>query len=124
MVVHGELIARVEVARAAPNDVVGTASEKAKIVNERNAYGEAVRDAFSGRKLPGDSGFAALVVRHRPQRDEDNTWATWMGALCGVRGDSELHWTAGAPLSGWAPQSVASVADDTLVAPVVYELWR
>ncbi len=65
----------------------------------------------------------ALVVRHQPQRDEDNTWATWIAAICGVRTQGVSHWSRGAPLAGWSPIAVASIAEPRLHCPVVYELW-
>jgi hypothetical protein len=63
------------------------------------------------------------VVRHRAQRDEDNTWATWIAAVYGVRGQGADHWAAAPPLGGWAPTAVASLADERLSTPLVYELW-
>jgi hypothetical protein len=62
-------------------------------------------------------------VRHLPQRDEDNTWATWIAAVCGVRRQSAGHWAEGAPLGGWVHSAIASVADPKLASAVMYEIW-
>jgi len=121
--IAGELLASVPVAVEAPNDIVGTLGEKARIAVDRIAYGRAVREAFASYAGLMNRRPAALVVRHRPQRDEDNTWATWIAGACGVRSRHGEHWAAEAPLTGWAPTSIASLADATLDAPVRYEIW-
>lgn len=47
-----------------------------------------------------------------------------MRAICGVLGGAGLpHWADGAPLAGWRPTAVASIADTTINSPVRYELW-
>ena len=48
---------------------------------------------------------------------------TWVSAVRGVTGQRADHWSAGAPLTGWALTAIASVADSSLSSPVVYELW-
>jgi hypothetical protein len=124
--IAGELIAEVPIAAEAPNDIAGTPGEKARIAADRLLYGRAVREAFASCRVTDDRQPTALVVRHRPQRDEDNTWNTWVGAVCGVRVSRGEHWTAGAPLTGWVPTAVASLADTSLPEPITYELrgWR
>lgn len=121
--VAGELLASVPVDAAAPNDIWGTASEKAKIAAGRLAFSAAVQQAFLGHPGLVSRSPAALVVRHQPQRDEDNTWATWIAAACGVRSRSAGHWSHEAPLVGWAPTAVASIADPSLETHVRYEVW-
>lgn len=64
-----------------------------------------------------------LVIRHRPQRDADNTWHTWIAAPCGADRVSQGHRTSGAPLAGRRPAAAASMADTRINAPVLYELW-
>ena len=124
LAIVGEMLASVQVAVEAPNDIWGTQAEKAKIAATRIAFGAAVADAFSAHPALIDSSPVALVVRHRPQRDEDNTWATWVAAACGARSQGHRHWASGAPLQGWRPMSIASVADPALEVPVAYEIWR
>jgi hypothetical protein len=74
--VEGQMLASVPVGRAAPNDIAGTAGEGARIGAARRQYGAAVWQAFARHALltahPG-----AVVIRHWPQRDADNTWHTW-----------------------------------------------
>ncbi|MGZ6565260.1 MAG: hypothetical protein ACXVH1_37995, partial [Solirubrobacteraceae bacterium] len=119
--VTGELVARVEVGAAAPNDIAGTRSEVPRIAAARRAFAEAVRHAFSSQFVSAE--LRALVIRHLPQRDEDNTWATWIAAVCGIQNGGVDHWSAPAPLTGWRPTAVASLADERLTTPVVYEPW-
>lgn len=121
--VHGELLASIAVGAAAPNDVAGTRVEQPTIASARIAFASAVREAFSAYGNLTRHPPLALVVRHHPQRDEDNTWATWIAAVCGTQRQTPGHWAAEAPLAGWHPASIASVADPALSSPVVYEVW-
>jgi hypothetical protein len=124
LAIGGERLAAVPIAAAAPNDVAGTVGEAARIDAARIAFGLAVRTAFAWHpEVPRPPNPSALVVRHWPQRDEDNTWATWIAAVCGIRGLAPEHWAAGAPLAGWVPAAVASIADRDLDTPVVYEIY-
>jgi hypothetical protein len=123
LTVEGTLLASVPVEAQAPNDIAGTPGEKPKIAAARVAFARAVSAAFALEPELRQHSPAALVVRHLPQRDEDNTWATWVAAVCGVRARDKEHWAAGAPLTGWAPRSIASLSDHSLASPVVYELW-
>lgn len=120
--IRGRQALSVTVPESAPNDIAGTPGDRAKIDAARVRYGQAVRTAFAAAPLP--SSPKAVVIRHHPQRDEDNTWATWIAALCGVRRAPNRHWAAHAPLAGWSPTSVASLADTSLATPVVYEIWE
>jgi hypothetical protein len=61
-------------------------------------------------------------MRHRPQRDADNTWRTWINAMCSGGGTDQEHWAAGAPLAGWRPAAIASVLDTCIDTLVLYEL--
>jgi len=123
LAIAGELIASVPVEAPAPNDIVGTPDEKAKIATGRAAFAAAVQRAFANPRSLLHRRPAALVVRHRPQRDEDNTWATWIAAVCGPGRQGPTHWAYGAPLAGWVPTAVVSTADPTLETPVLYEVW-
>jgi hypothetical protein len=66
---------------------------------------------------------SAVVIRHRRQRDADNTWHTWINALCGASRTDHDHWAAYAPLAGCRLPAVASVLDPSVDTPVLYELW-
>jgi hypothetical protein len=123
--VSGQLLAEVPVQCEAPNDIGGSASERARITADRLAFGNAVRAAFTQCSAPRIADLAAVVVRHHPRRDEDNTWQTWITAVCGTAGSrGVVHWAEGAPLAGWRPTAIASIADTTIETPVRYELWR
>ena len=120
----GQLLVTVPVHCAAPNDIAGTTGERTRIAAARHAFGEATRSAFAQHSLPDMAGIGAVVVRHHPQRDEDNTWHTWMTAICGVAGGTGVpHWADQAPLAGWRPTAIASIADTTINSPIRYELW-
>jgi hypothetical protein len=122
--IDGQLLASVPVPCSAPNDIAGTAAEQVKIAASRVAFGRAVREAFAQHQPLSPLPFGAVVVRHHPQRDEDNTWQTWIIALCGAAQRSRPdHWSDSAPLAGWRPQAVASLADSRINTPVCYELW-
>lgn len=95
-----------------------------RIAAARIVFAEAVRRSLARSNIARDlSAAAALVVPHRPQRDEDNTWATWSAALSGTRTHAPTHVGAGAPLAGWTRMAIASIAGPTLETPVLYELW-
>lgn len=121
--VNGALLTAVPVGALAPNDVPATPSEGERIKERRAEFGREVRAAFPRDGAGLARKATALLVRHHPQRDEDNTWQTWTTALCGSRNTSPDHWAAGAPLQGWRPTAVASLADPSLGYPVVYEVW-
>lgn len=74
LAIAGERLASIAVGAAAPNDIAGTTDEGPRIAKRRVMYGKAVREAFAsyGGTLAREA--RALVVRHHPQRDEDNTW--------------------------------------------------
>ena len=122
--VAGQLLAEVPVRCAAPNDIAGTSGERARIAAARLAFGQAVRIAFTRHTVPRVPEVGAVVVRHHPQRDEDNTWHTWITAICRASSSpGARHWADGAPLAGWRPTAIASIADTTISSPVRYELW-
>jgi hypothetical protein len=122
--VRGQLLAQVPIQCAAPNDIVGTPGEQARIAADQRAFGQAVRIAFSQHLLGRVAKAGAVVVRHHPQRDEDNTWQTWITAICGSVGHRDApHWADTAPLAGWRPTAIASIADTNIDTPVIYELW-
>jgi hypothetical protein len=95
--VAGRLLAEVPVRRAAPNDIAGTSGERARIAAARLAFGQAVRTAFTQHSLARVSEVGAVVVRHHPQRDEDNTWQTWITATCGAASPGARHWADARP---------------------------
>jgi len=121
--VSGQLVASVPVHAAAPNDIAGTPGEKGAISAARLEYGKAVREGFARRAAPLIERPRAVVIRHKPQRDADNTWHTWIIAICGAGGTDRDHWAAGAPLARWRPAAIASVLDTGIDTPVLYELW-
>jgi hypothetical protein len=122
--VAGQLLANVPVHCPAPNDIAGTPGEKAHIAAARQAFAEALQAAFARHDLPDIAKIRSVVVRHHPQRDEDNTWHTWITAICGSASNTGAqHWAHGAPLAGWRPTAIASIADTTINSPVRYELW-
>jgi hypothetical protein len=121
--VDGQLLAAVPIERAAPNDIAGTPGEATRIDAARRQYRAAVSEAFGLQIGLAAACPGAVVVRHWPQRDPDNTWRTWTTAICGAPRGGNDHWAAGAPLNGWRPTAVASVADTSINTPVVYELW-
>jgi hypothetical protein len=123
LVVHGERLAVFPIRASAPNDIAGTPADAVKIAAGRVMFAAEVQRVFGGHSGVWDVVPAALLVRHQPQRDEDNTWATWVAAVCGASGQTRQHWAHGAPLAGWTPAAVASLADPALHTPVVYELW-
>jgi hypothetical protein len=122
--VAGQLLAEVPVRCAAPNDIAGISGERLRTAAARLAFGQAVRIAFTRHTLPRVPEVGAVAVRHHPQRDEDNTWHTWITAICGASSSpGARHWADGAPLAGWRPTAITSIADTTINSPVRYELW-
>lgn len=125
LVVAGALLTAIEVRVPAPNDIWADAKERARIEAARVAY---LRDLVErcDRRSAGACVPKArsLIIRHRPQRDEDNTWATWVSALSGASPWSRAAWgPAASPFAGWAPMAVASVADASLECEVRYEVY-
>jgi hypothetical protein len=122
--VAGQVLASADVDVDAPNDIWASAAEKLKTATARVRFGEALVASWRRAELAVDVGHAAaLVVRHRPGRDEDNTWETWIGALIGTSRWSAPLWGPDPPLARWKPRAIASVADPDLPAAVRYEVW-
>lgn len=123
LLVRGRRLASIAVESAAPNDVWANQAEHSKITSARTEFMRALvgscRQAFPQSLSQPPT---ALVVRHHPLRDEDNTWGTWAGALLGARW-SLRHWPTGPPLGRWSPLAMASVSDANLEHPTCYELW-
>ena len=120
LLIAGSLLTTVEVDVPAPNDI----DESARLVAPRRAYVEdLVRRCEANSARGCISKARCLVVRHRPKRDEDNTWATWISALTGGSAWSRAAWPSGSPFSGWSPMAIASVADARLKCEVQYELY-
>jgi hypothetical protein len=119
----GHMLTSVPVGLAAPNDIAGTPSESVRISEARRQYGAAAREAFAQHEASLTARPGAVIIRHWPQRDADNTWHTWITAICGAARADQDHWAVGAPLTGWRPTAVASVSDASITTPVLYELW-
>jgi hypothetical protein len=119
------LMAPIDVHVPAPNDISASAAEKARIDAGRKTFVEdLVRRCDLGAMRGCGESVHALVIRHRPQRDEDNTWATWVSALTGGSDWSRAAWpSSGSPFSGWSPMAIASVADSSLPCEVRYEVY-
>lgn len=118
----GEIIASLAVDAAAPNDVAGSAAEEAVRKTLRNQFAHAVITGL-GRERPELAAATALIVSHGPQRDEDNTWATWIGAL--TRGGSWLEPARSSALpASWRPTAIASLSERSLGARVRYDFLR
>lgn len=84
----------------------------------QTAYDDAVRVSRSASgNLAEPSDAMALVIRHRRQRDEDNSWPGWLGGLRRALASSDPRW------SRWQPTAIASVVDNTLPCPVRYEFY-
>lgn len=121
LLAHGALLTTVEVHLPAPNDI----DESARLVAPRRAFVKDLVGRCDQRAAAECVKQArSLVVRHRPQRDEDNTWATWVSALTGGSAWSKEAWgTSPSPFFGWSPSAIASVADRSLPCEVRYELY-
>ncbi|MCC7140230.1 MAG: hypothetical protein IT460_17555 [Planctomycetes bacterium] len=119
--VAGKHLFVLDVSVPAPNDI----AESAALVAPRRAFVEDLVRRCDRRAAAACASKArAVVVRHRPQRDEDNTWATWISALTGGSVWSREAWgPEGSPLAGWSPMAIASVADPTLPCEVRYEVY-
>ena len=78
------MVASVPVGCAAPNDMAGTSGEAARIDAARRRYCVAVSEAFARQEGLLTARPGAVVVRHWPQCDADNTWCTWITAICGA----------------------------------------
>lgn len=124
LVVAGQLVGAFSVDVEAPNDVWAEPAEAARIHARRTFFAGEVRAAWRAagceRRVEGAQ---ALLIRHRPIRDEDNTWSTWCAALCGVQRGGLGHWANAAPMAGWKPSSVASLTEPSLRCAARYEIY-
>jgi hypothetical protein len=125
LLVEGSLLTQVDAHVPAPNDVYASPQEKPRFEAAREAFlGDLIRRCDHGSVKACAPKARCLVIRHRPQRDEDNTWATWVSALTGGGAWSKALWQSpGSPFSGWAPMAVASLADPGLPCEVRYEVY-
>ena len=76
---------------AAPSDIAGSSDEKARISNARLQFGKAARESLTRHATPLRERPTAVVMRHRPQRDADNTWRTWINAMCSAGATDQEH---------------------------------
>lgn len=85
LLVNGAVAASVPVGVAAPNDIWADRDERRRIEADRVPFAKALAAAWAQSVLL-QSGLvpAALVIRHHPTRDMDNTWGTWISALIGA----------------------------------------
>ena len=107
----GHMLASMPVGLAAPNDIAGTPSESVRISEARRQYGAAVREAFAQHEASLTARPGAVIIRHWPQRDADNTWHTWITAICGAAGGRDVPVYAGSfreimttPVASWTYQ--------------------
>lgn len=122
--VNRPLLLTLDVDAAGPNDIAGTPSDRVTIAAGRARLAAATRAAWLSKATPEDlPAPAAVVVDHHPARDEDNTWATWMAALCPSAGATAAHWSYGGPLPGTNLSALASLAEPSLPTPTRYRLY-
>jgi hypothetical protein len=122
LVIKGEpVVGAFDVDVDCPNDIGTDSAHNARLRGQRVEFARAVAAEWASlaREVPPDG--VAVVIRHRPGRDEDNTWEGWLGALTGASWARDL-WPDGAPLAGRRLAAVASVSDPALDAAVRYEL--
>ncbi len=123
LIVNGRLLAQVDVDRLAPNDIWTSPTGRERIEASRIEFTRALVTAWrsvSDQKL---DGACALVIRHHADRDEDNTWSNWLGAITGRPSWSREVWGKDPPLAAWRPTAVASVSDPALPCSTRYEIF-
>jgi hypothetical protein len=111
---------------AAPNDISSGGAEEIRRQTARGKYVASLRDSWPQSRLPAQVAKCThLVVRHGPQRDEDNTWATWIGALRRSVAWSRLAWLPAVPplATEWRATGIASICDRTLSGGVRYDFY-
>lgn len=118
--ISGRCLGKAAVDVVAPNDVPGSRAEHSGVVKARQAYASAVRDATEGMII---SNPCVLVIRHKPGRDEDNTWRTWVGSLLATSKWAADMWGDTRPFRDWKPMAIASLSDPGIECEVVYEIW-
>jgi hypothetical protein len=116
----------IEVRMPAPNDISSGGAEELRRQTARGKYAASLRDSWRDALVPPQVAKCThLVVRHSPQRDEDNTWATWIGALRTSVAWSRLAWLPAVPplATEWRATGVASVCDRSLRDGVRYDFY-
>jgi hypothetical protein len=115
-------IGTADVLAEAPNDISSGGSEELIRQRLRTAYVSGVRKAWPRSLVDLTKRCTHVVVRHSAQRDEDNTWATWIGALrSGVW--SRAAWSPDAPplAATWRADGIATLYDAAIGRGVRYE---
>jgi hypothetical protein len=119
----GTAFGAVEVVGDAPNDIAASSREEVARQAVRADFARAVSAAWTEIPPEAMTSASCLVVRHGPQRDEDNTWATWVGVL--TRGGSWRDSRAPSPMEPtWRPRAIASVCATELTGRVRYEFYK
>lgn len=107
----------------APNDIRESST---RLTEERERFAEGVVRGWN--RASGDidpSEVRGVLIRHLPfasPRDEDNTWATWLGSLRGTSAAAKRVWGAASPLGAAEITAVGSVADGSLPCVTRFEL--
>jgi hypothetical protein len=123
LVVTGRPLAQVDVDATAPNDIWVSPASRERIEIERTAFAAACTAAWPEPDPARLATASALVVRHHPGRDEDNTWSNWIGAITGRPQWSRAHWPIPPPLAAWRPTAIASVSDPHLPCATRFEVF-
>jgi hypothetical protein len=122
LALRGRVVARVEVDLLAPNDIWVSPASRARIEQSRSEFTARLVEAWRSVDRSDLGSAAGLIVRHHPDRDEDNTWSNWLGAITGRPAWSRVHWGHEPPLVSWRPTAIASVSDDALPTATRFEL--
>jgi hypothetical protein len=110
----GRVMTAADVDLLAPNDIWVSPSSRERIERAREAFAAALVSAWPRAAAVDLVDATALVVRHQPDRDEDNTWSHWLGAVTGRPAWSQKYWGSAPPLAAWRPRAMASVSDPAL----------
>lgn len=93
-----------------------------QLATAREAIGRALAARWREVEHPKDLNPVAVVIRHQTERDEDNTWETWVDALLAGAAGPRPCGTTLLPLPPGV-QAISSVADGALDCTVRYELY-
>ncbi len=115
---NSQLLSSLDVHASAPNDV----GPQALMLAALDRFAKVLGNEVWSPSVPVSCSPLALVIRHRPERDEDNTWMNWIAALVQPRYQRHRTWPMLYPV-GWNPPSVATIADADLTVPTRYELY-